>query len=587
MIEIMKSRLYNFIIILVALFGTVSCEDRFLKTPLDNDLTAAEIFSSKQKAMSAIAQAYSDAIRINITCGDDNSRTYGMVSGTLAHISGELNGFRYNWSDPVAISASGMSATGNNKIDNFGFNYKAIRRCYTVIENIKAVPDMTEAEKENVIGEMYSLIAYRYCRMLIQYGGVPIVDGIVAFDKKDLRRSTVKEVMEHIIRLCDEEALPRLLDEQPANMRGRATKGVALAIKAQTLLYCARPLFNTDKPYLSLGGENDKLLCMGASSSKALWEKARDASKAVIDWARTGNRYEIINTGDPFNDYGTAVAAPDSREVMFSWQAFYARHYDPRQQGGGANNMSYTQLKHYLKANGEEQTWPEDLAADKWADVADYSKRLEEMEPRYWASAVPGGYDARNNEGYTAWKANKMCDYGNWEGRANVEQCGRRCKFWYHAGDRTWFNFPIYRLAYFYLALAEAENELGNVKSAQDALHITRGRAGLPKITISDKTKLRVAIQREWAVEFYEENHRLFDVKHWKLEDLGNGIIGGDKKGFRFSYVTSSSGSYSLTNYKGYKVDVFYKGFWSENQYLNPFPDSEVNKGYLVQNPGY
>ena len=135
--------------------------------------------------------------------------------------------------------------------------------------------------------------------------------------------------------------------------------------------------------------------------------------------------------------------------------------------------------------------------------------------------------------------------------------------------------------------MAEAKNELGDDESARSALNVTRGRAGLPDIELTDPAALRKAIQREWAVEFFEENHRLFDVKHWKLEDLGNGIIGGDKKGFLFDYVSSTGGSYSLSNYKGFKVAVSYKGFWSDNQYLNPFPTKEVNKGYLVQNPGY
>lgn len=579
-------KLYRYLLI-ITLLGASACQDYFLQKPMGNDVTAKEVFSSKQKAMSAIAQAYSEALRINITfLENDGNHLYGMTSGTLAHISGELNGFRFNWSDPVIISNSGMSASGP-WIDNFTFNYTAIRRCYTVIENIGAVPDMSNEEKENVRGEMYALIAYRYCRMLIQYGGVPIVKGIVPFDSPAINRSSVKEVLEHIVNLCDNEAYPRLPDRQANDMKGRLTKGAALCIKAQAYLYCARPLFNTNTPYLSLGGENDKLICMGEPNNAKLWEQARDAAQDVIDWALTDNRHKIIDTDNPFDDYGRAVSAPDSEEVIVSWQAFNARHYDPRQQGGGANNMSYTQLKQYCKQDGTDQTWPEGLGENEWASISEYSTKLEEMEARYWASAVPGGYDARNNPGSEQWKADVMVNYSTWEGRANIEQCGRRCKFWYHAGTRTWFNFPIYRLAYFYLALAEAKNELGDDEGACDALNVTRNRAGLPDIELTDQTALRKAIQREWAVEFYEENHRLFDVKHWKLEDLGNGIIGGDKKGFLFDYVSSTGGSYSLSNYKGFKVAVSYKGFWSDNQYLNPFPTAEVNKGYLVQNPGY
>lgn len=578
--------IYKIIVLAAAAMLSCSCAEDFLQKPMGNDVTAKDVFSSKQRAMSAIAQAYSDALRINITfLENDGNNTYGMTSGTLAHISGELNGFRYNWSTPVIISLSGMSVSKTAQIDNFGYNYDAIRQCYTVIENIGAVPDMTDVEKENVKGEMYALIAYRYCRMLIQYGGVPIVEGIVEIGSKGTPRATVKEVLEHIVDLCDNEALPRLPRTQPADMHGRLTKVAALCIKAQAYLYCARPLFNTDVPYLSLGGENDKLLCMGEPYNEELWVKARDAAKEVISWAESDG-HRIVNTGNPFDDYGMAVS-PGSPEIIVSWKGFNARHYDPRQQGGGANNMSYTQMKQYCKTDGTDQTWPEDLSDDQWASIEDYSARLEEMEPRYWASAAPGGYDARNNPGTEGWRASDMVNYSTWEGKANIEQCGRRIKFWYHAGTRTWFDFPIYRLAYFYLALAEAENELGNTQEALDALNVTRGRGGVPDITVTDKSELRKAIQREDAVELYEENHRLFDVKHWKLEDIGNGIIGGPKKGFTFDYITSSAGSYSLDNYKGYKVTVSYNAFWSDNQYLNPFPSDEVNKGYLVQNPGY
>jgi hypothetical protein len=173
-----------------------------------------------------------------------------------------------------------------------------------------------------------------------------------------------------------------------------------------------------------------------------------------------------------------------------------------------------------------------------------------------------------------------------WEGRGGTEGCGRRVKFWYHAGTRNWFEFPIYRLAEFYLDAAEAYNELGNASKALQYLNVIRDRAGLPSIEETNQVKLRQLIQREWAVEFYEENHRLFDVKHWKLSDIDKGIIGGEKKGFVFTYV---NGQYGLvaSDYLTYSTQVMYTGFWNPNQYLEPFPIAEVNKGYLIQNPGY
>ena len=40
-------------------------------------------------------------------------------------------------------------------------------------------------------------------------------------------------------------------------------------------------------------------------------------------------------------------------------------------------------------------------------------------------------------------------------------------------------------------------DELGNTDEALDAVNVTRGRAGLPDITVTDKDELRKAIQRE------------------------------------------------------------------------------------------
>ena len=40
-------------------------------------------------------------------------------------------------------------------------------------------------------------------------------------------------------------------------------------------------------------------------------------------------------------------------------------------------------------------------------------------------------------------------------------------------------------------------------------------------------------------------------------------------------------------NYTTYKPFVFEERFWSDKMYYHPFPQAEVNKGYILQNPGY
>ena len=351
-------------------------------------------------------------------------------------------------------------------------------------------------------------------------------------------------------------------------------------------MYAARPLFNSATPYMDMG-DNNKLICFGAYNSN-LWQKAADAAKAVLDWASQHN-CSLINTGSPLDDYGTAVATPSNKEVLLAYKCQATDggvgYYYPLAQSGGANSMSYDMLKQYYKADGTDQTWPSISAGA--VTFSDFTTRINQMEPRYKASAMAAGIDAWNNPNDNTWTCNNVVYNGtNWDGRSNAESCGRRVKFWYHAGTRAWFEFPIYRLAEFYLDLAEAYNELGNSNNSLQYLNPIRNRAGLPNITETNQTNLRKLIQREWAIEFYEEGHRLYDVKHWKLDDVGNGIIGGPRTGFFYTYKSGTWGAYA-TDYLTYSLEVRYTGFWSNSQYLSPFPVSEINKGYLIQNPGY
>jgi len=572
-----------FFIIICLTFLLVSCENDLLKKPFGSDLDVDKVFSSSEIALSAISEAYYRSLMSGITLKGSGDWSCGLSGGTLSNLSGELcNNGAANWVGVATITNGGLSA-GRPTDDNFGFNYSAIRQCYLVIENIDKVPDMTEDEKARVKGEMKTLIAYRYEEMFKRYGGVPIVDkSLTLDDNMKIPRATLQEVLDHIIELCD-EAYQVLPDAYPDNLKGRVSKGVALAIKAEALMYAARPLFNSAVPYMSLG-DNNNLICFGNYSDQR-WKDAATASAAVIQWAENNN-YRIINTGHPLDDYGTAVSTPNNSEVLLAYKRTGDDIYSCRTQTGGAQGMSYNLLLQYMKADGTEQTWPPD---DEVHPYSEYAAKIDEMEPRYKASACAAGIDPWNNPNDESWRSYVLSGIPSWFNNGiNCEYCGRRVKFFYHSGTRTWMEFPIYRLAEFYLNIAEAANETGDTDIALDKLNVIRNRAGFGpnSVTEHDPDKLRKIIQREWAVEFYEECHRLYDVKHWKLEDIGNGIIGGGQKGFFYTYNKGQPPFYA-ENYVSYSVQKRYDGTWTPYMYLNPFPQDEVNKGYLIQNPGY
>lgn len=582
----MKQLLYISFISLSS-FLLFSCKKDFLEKRLGSDINVDSIFSTKQKSMAAIAQAYAMSLSSGIMIEDwDNPRMHGLRSSTLAHLSGELNAVKFNWEDGWKIQRSGLTANDGSGVprstDGFTYNYQSIRQCNLVIENIDKVTDMTAVEKNQVKAEMTILKAYRYEEMLKRYGGVPIVHKtLTAEDELNLPRASVQDLVNYIVGICDSVA-ETLVAKHPGESGGRINKGVALAVKAEALMFAARPLFNSANPYLSMG-QYDQLISFG-NYDAGRWQKAIEANLAVLNWA-SANGHRIINTGDPFNDYGRAVAIPGNEEVLLAYKNQSGRkggngnYYDPHGPSGGANSMSFIQLKQYYKEDGTDQTWP-------GGNYDDYWTRMQEMEPRYKVSAVAAGQDAWNNPGDYYWSSIVLSNASTWEGRDGTEGCGRRAKFWYHAGNRPWFEFPIYRLAENYLNLAEAYNEINNNTEALKYLNVIRNRAGLPSANETNQDKLRELIQREWAVEFYEENHRYFDVKHWKHPDVGNGIIGGEKTGFVFTYNNRSYGE-KPADYNSYIVKKLYDAFWNPSQFLEPFPIAEVNKGYLKQNPGY
>jgi hypothetical protein len=231
-------------------------------------------------------------------------------------------------------------------------------------------------------------------------------------------------------------------------------------------------------------------------------------------------------------------------------------------------------LENYYKADGTNQTWP---ALDVVTPFSDYTSWVNQMEPRFKVCFQPWEMDAWSNPGDANWK--NASTFGSQPGFG----VARVTKFWYKASSRTWFEFPIFRLAAAYLSSAEAFNELGQTQNALNRLNKIHTRAGLPAITETDQAKLRAIIQREWAVEFFDENYRLHDVKHWKLPNIGNGIIGGPIRAFAYN----NGASVKVTGNTNYNDKVIYNAFWAPKQYLNPFPQTEINKGYLIQNPGY
>ncbi len=605
-----------FIILSAAILAlTASCSYFLEKPDTTGTVDQAAIFTTAKNAKASLMSCYRDVLRHGWPGG------IGIGHCTLGAISGEV-GRGYNWHGSYNIVQQGLSVTGTDGsdagADNYGNNWAFIRECYIVYENIDNVADLSPEDKGKIKGEALALIAYRYMGMFYRYGGVPkVTKAFESSDDLSAGRMTIEEMVEFISGLCD-DAYKLLPEKWDAANTGRMTKGAVLAIKARTLQFAARPLFNSATPYLD-NGENNALISWG-NADKERWKAAIDANEAVLDWA-AANGVALVNTGgaavgmpnpNAFDDYATATSVPSNSEIILAykfddtggWDALVNFMNCSRYQGNNrydtdCSGVLTNHLENYWAADGTEMSWP------KVGDAAprngsDWIANVAKIEPRALADIKFGGHDSMNNPGDYYWQ-NAGWNRGGYaadKGKGDVfpnaidsdKGCGERTKFFYKAGSRTWFEPPLFRLAETYLYLAEAYNEYGNTDKALENLNKVHNRAGLPKITETDQAKLRAIIQRECAVEFFQEGgHRYYDAKHWKLDNIDNGICGGPMRMLQFNIKDDDAATwpYAAAWIDTYWDAVAYNAFWSDAMFLEPFPQSEVNKGTITQNPGY
>lgn len=574
--------LFAITVVLSCLLG--SCKK--LEKPLGNDVTEDVIFSSAINARSFLFETYRIAIPYGFPyySGFPASHMYRSIEAAL---SDEAE-FTIGYSPAASINISGFAPNdGFLTNDNFGYNYVGIRRCFIILENIDKVPDYTQLEKDQIKAECKALLALRYSYMFKHYGGVSLVKKRLSVeDDIKIPRSSVEETVNYISQLCDEAeaVLPNSYD---GRFTGRLTKGVAMAVKAQTLLFAASPLFNSSSPYLS--SSNNSLISYGGYDANR-WKLAADASKKVIDWS-LANGYGIINTGNPFDDYGVATSKEDNKEILLSYkgqvnQNGFTRYYLPTLgEFNAGNGINFNIMPKFFKADGSNQTWP--AMGDGKKPYSEYKQKMDEMEPRFRQMAWIWGQFPYANPTNPRFQWKFSTENGQVISYTNV---AKLVKFTYNyeGGNNSNYapDWTVFRLAEFYLNYAEALNEYSaNTPEAYTALNVIRNRAGLPLITAAtpgynSQQSFREGIQRERAVELFAEDHRPFDVRRWKIAGQ-SGIIGGDFFGFKY---TRNSAATAYLDYEVYKFETRY---WQDKMYLSPIPQIEVNKGYILQNPGY
>ncbi len=538
--------------------------------------------------------------------------------------------------------AGSHSANYKERQDKFDYLksnvWEAVRSGWLLIENIDGVPDLSENEKKRMVAEAKCLIATRYFDMFRHYGGLPIIrasfTGIES--NYEMPRASVEETVNFIIGLLDEAKndLPWAYTGADAqNETGRWTKAGAIGMKCKVWNFAASPLFNDTEAYYP--GTTNQAVWYGGYKPN-LWDNCVEACQEFFTEWQKGGYYELVQaTGGRPEDYRMAFrkayATQGSLEMIHSTRVTTTvgskYNWWVWQDNG---RLSYTPTQEYVEmfpwASGKPFDWKateEEGKLDEMFTKGTVETGIElTRDPRLYETVVVNGMQKQLD-----WSTGNMAgtSYEMWVGGTDAKtgpaiEDGQFAsgyannKFYMGTDYKNQYALWSYlRLPEIYLIYAEALVQSGGsytyAISLVDDVRKRVGMSGLSecnpdKKLTSDKEALLNEILRERVCELGMEDVRFFDLIRYKMQDrfelslhglhiyrlnangqrvetawYGGDRANGAKQPTHFDYE-----KFNLTNV----VRFWWKNGFDPKWYLSPFPQSEVNKGYgLEQNPGW
>jgi hypothetical protein len=565
-------KISNYIIVFVVLLYTAtSCTD-VLDQQAVNTFNQDVVFSDINVVKSYLGKCYD---RMG---GNTNTGILGMREDLLSDATDQTL--------CIHRPANYGNLKGTLSPDNLGFFgntgyagflmwdniYANLQNVNTIIANIDAVTVATSTDetlKARLKGEAYFIRAYEYATLLMNYGGVVLMDKPNTLDQdfQTMKRSTIAETKDFVLKDIA-SAITNLTGKTIE--QGRATPAAAAALKSRVLLFCASKLTNGGYA----GQESNTLVSFPAGSQTALLQAARDAAKDVMD-AKYGTFSLVGTTTEPVLPLTAAQVKTYSENYQNifiqkgKWNSETIWGIQYPLTGGNVNNANIwwgpcgyhnwgnndptePAVRSFEMADGTPFVWDKYTPGDLYLRKATAAELAADpnrnpyngREPRFYAIVLYHGapwqarpsdvvpYDPLNqvqtghfylNDGVTV-RVNG-CD-----SRQGLVEAWNGTKTGYYlkkfldptiAGQfflntTAWVEF---RYAEILLNYAEACIELGgaDLQNGITALNLVRNRAGLPGRVTTDKATAIGYIRQERAIEFFGEGHRYYDLRRWMM----------------------------------------------------------------------
>jgi hypothetical protein len=523
-----------------------SCSNDFIVHDERGTQTLDNYFSTSEECQTFVNDLYKRAFL--------HYDWYQLIPGRLANETATDDAWMGNTGQDASgfIPAAQYLMTPNRMgylSDLFKTRYENIGACNVAIEGIQKAP-ITEAQKNQYLGESLFLRAYNYYDLVNNFGGVPLVLNPLGTGDLKLERAT-KEAVYASIEADLLKAADLLKPSYSGADKGRVTKWASYALLARVSLFQEK------------------------------WDNAKTyANKVITEGGFTleGNFLNIWNVKN-HNGVETILESQTSS--------------DSSKQLG--NIMST-----FTGARGESKdNFPSQSAADVmdgwgWcvptSDLEKCYLSENDIIRRRCTITVSGdaAYGDEINNPTHIWDL-KQSKSGRIIRKYYIPIATRRTLVSTYGNAPL--NLPVLRLAEMYLTRAEANFHLGSLALAMDDVDVIRARVNLtPKKGLVSGNNILKAIWKERRMEFAFEGLRLFDIRREIDPDTNKPVIAsllGPSGSFVLYNTTLSTDKNETSNLKelqdkGIHFDVNKNLVW-------PIPQSEIDRsgGVIKQNPNY
>ena len=546
-----------YIILIAVLVGVATaCKKDILDTKSQLILTEDQIWNEPKSITSVLANLY------------DRLPKHGSLS--------QGSEFFTTYDEAIWSGLSNNDVEARNNLLNYGYerwrlwDYGLIRDINVALAKIPTATslDMTEQVKKQFIAEFRFLRAYLYFEMVKRMGGVPLITKELVYngDPNPLQfpRNKEEEVYDFIASELD--AIKNDLGN--AGSKRRVNKYTALALKSRAMLYAGSIAKYNNLPgftNVSLpGGE----VGIPAARANEYYQKSLDASNEILNSGLYSlykanpipgeNFYSVIveKNNNPEVIMVTDYNKASSKKHLFTFNTIPRSLFEDGGQGSSNISPSLNLVESFDNLDGSAGTlagvgtgsntaagqanWtfytnPEDIFANKDARLygtiiypgASFAGKALRMQAGVYVwNATTNKYDRSEgtlNSTYTDGKVLTGLD-GPHRTNTFVSNTGFYLRKYLDAAagaststiqSDTWW--VLFRLGEVYLNASEAAFELGLTPDALKYINTLRQRAGFPANSLSSLTIAK--IQNERKIELAFEDHRVWDLKRWRIAD--------------------------------------------------------------------